>query len=145
MRGEAPRLYAIGAPTVAYAELPTSETSFLPACHAFMPSSQRRRRVSMATASALEDLAPMQRRDSMARKMTKMFKTPDTHAAFLTSSRFALDLIKVTYSRLLYDFGTMPQGEDNLLEPREHMIGIPVLPRKERGLCARACHLICRP
>ncbi|CBN75553.1 conserved unknown protein [Ectocarpus siliculosus] len=53
------------------------------------------RRVSMATASALEDLAPMQRRDSMARKMTKMFKTPDTHAAFLTSSRFALDLIKV--------------------------------------------------
>lgn len=54
-----------------------------------------RRRVSMATASALEDLAPMQRRDSMARKMTKMFKTPETHTAFLTSSRFALDLIKV--------------------------------------------------
>lgn len=49
----------------------------------------------MATASALEGLPPMQRRDSMARKMTKMFKRPDTHAAFLTSSRFALDLIKV--------------------------------------------------
>lgn len=49
----------------------------------------------MATASALEDLAPMQRRDSMARKMTKMFKRPETHTAFLTSSRFALDLIKV--------------------------------------------------
>lgn len=49
----------------------------------------------MATASALEDLAPIQRRDSMAKKMTKMFKTPETHTAFLTSSRFALDLIKV--------------------------------------------------
>lgn len=49
----------------------------------------------MATASALEGLAPMQRRDSMARKMTKMFKSPDAHASYLTSSRFALDLIKV--------------------------------------------------
>ncbi len=58
-------------------------------------SSRFRRRVSMATASALEGLPPMQRADSMAKKMTKMFKKPDAHAAFLTSSRFALDLIKV--------------------------------------------------
>eukprot|EP00752_Nemacystus_decipiens_P018215 g16344.t1 len=48
----------------------------------------------MATASALEGLPPMQRKDSMARKMTKMFKRPDAHAAFLTSPRFAHDLIK---------------------------------------------------
>lgn len=54
-----------------------------------------RRRVSMATASALEGLGPMQRRDSKVGMMIKMFKSPDTHASFLTSSRFAHDLIAV--------------------------------------------------
>lgn len=68
---------------------------FCNVAHHPFPWRCRRRRVSMATASALEGLPPMQRRDSMARKMTKMFKRPDAHADFLTSSRFALDLIKV--------------------------------------------------
>lgn len=54
-----------------------------------------RRTVSMATASALEGLGPMQRKDSMSVKMIKMFKRPDTHSSYLTSSRFALDIIKV--------------------------------------------------
>ena len=49
----------------------------------------------MATASALEGLGPMQRRDSKVGTMIKMFKSPDTHAKFLTSSRFAHDLIAV--------------------------------------------------
>lgn len=49
----------------------------------------------MATASALEGLGPMQRRDSKVGLMIKMFKSPDTHASFLTSSRFAHDLISV--------------------------------------------------
>lgn len=63
----------------------------------------------MATASALEGLPPMQRADSMAKKMTKMFKKPDAHAAFLTSSRFALDLIKVGGARKTHGLPPYPQ------------------------------------
>lgn len=49
----------------------------------------------MATASALESLGPLRRRDSMAVKMVEMFKRPDAHAAYLTASSFARDIIKV--------------------------------------------------
>ncbi|CAM9963654.1 unnamed protein product [Ascophyllum nodosum] len=53
------------------------------------------RRVSMSTASALDGLGPMRRKDSMAAQMMVMFKKPNTHTAFLTSSQFAHDLIQV--------------------------------------------------
>lgn len=58
----------------------------------------------MATASALEGLGPMQRKDSMAGKMIKMFKKPEEHTDFLTSSRFAHDLIKVRRRSSLASF-----------------------------------------
>ena len=49
----------------------------------------------MSTASALDGLGPMRRKDSMAAQMMVMFKKPNTHTAFLTSSQFAHDLIQV--------------------------------------------------
>ena len=64
----------------------------------------------MATASALEGLGPMQRRDSKVGTMIKMFKSPDTHAQFLTSSRFAHDLIEVglRHAQILTSSGFAP-------------------------------------
>lgn len=49
----------------------------------------------MATASALEELGPLKRRDSMVATMTAMFERPGTHSSYLISSRFAMDIIKV--------------------------------------------------
>lgn len=64
--------------------------------HTLQYALNARRSVSMATASALESLGPMKKKDSMVFKMDKMFKTPGRHTSYLTSSRFALDLVKVT-------------------------------------------------
>lgn len=66
-----------------------------PLCLPYLYVVGTRRRVSMATASALEGLGPMERRDSKVGMMIKMFKSPDTHAPYLTASRFAHDLITV--------------------------------------------------
>ncbi|CAM9183256.1 unnamed protein product, partial [Choristocarpus tenellus] len=53
------------------------------------------RRVSVATASALQSLAPLQRCDSVSVKMIEMFKRPEVHANYLTSAQFARDVIKI--------------------------------------------------
>lgn len=72
-----------------------ADTTNPPLCQPYLYVTGVRRRVSMATASALEGLGPMERRDSKVGMMIKMFKSPDTHAPYLTASRFAHDLITV--------------------------------------------------
>lgn len=67
-----------------------------------------RRSVSKATASALEFMGQMKRRDSMALKMVNMFKSPDAHASYLTTSTFALDIIKASRGvNATHSFGSL--------------------------------------
>lgn len=79
----------------------------------------------MATASALHGLGSMPRSDSVASKMIKMFKRPDTHAAFLTSSRFALDLIRVR-DRSRYRREIWNEGREGKHFSRTDVVGCSV-------------------
>ncbi|CAM9106884.1 unnamed protein product [Phaeothamnion confervicola] len=53
------------------------------------------RTASVATAAALRGMGPSKKKDELAQKMIAMFRNPKEHADFLTSARFAKDLIKL--------------------------------------------------
>ncbi|CAM9583356.1 unnamed protein product, partial [Laminaria digitata] len=53
------------------------------------------RKASVATATALRGLGSAKKGDDTAQKMLSMFKSPKEHADYLTSQRFAKDLMRL--------------------------------------------------
>ncbi|CAM9309797.1 unnamed protein product [Chrysoparadoxa australica] len=53
------------------------------------------RSASMATATALQGLGPSKKKDELAQKMISMFRNPKEHADYLTSQRFAKDVLRL--------------------------------------------------
>lgn len=53
------------------------------------------RTASMATATALSSLQPGRKHDEMAQRVIRMFKTPKEHATYLTSVKFARDMLRL--------------------------------------------------
>ncbi|CAN0311922.1 unnamed protein product, partial [Ectocarpus fasciculatus] len=49
----------------------------------------------MATATALSSLQPGRKHDEMAQRVIRMFKTPKEHATYLTSVKFARDMLRL--------------------------------------------------
>eukprot|EP00752_Nemacystus_decipiens_P018179 g16309.t1 len=59
------------------------------------PGGHMGRTASMATATALSSLQPGRKHDEMAQRVIRMFKTPKEHATYLTSVKFARDMLRL--------------------------------------------------
>ncbi|CBN75573.1 conserved unknown protein [Ectocarpus siliculosus] len=59
------------------------------------PGGHMGRTASMATATALSSLQPGRKHDEMAQRVIRMFKTPKDHATYLTSVKFARDMLRL--------------------------------------------------
>ncbi|CAM9268465.1 unnamed protein product [Pylaiella littoralis] len=59
------------------------------------PGGHMGRTASMATATALSSLQPRRKHDEMAQRVIRMFKTPKEHATYLTSVKFARDMLRL--------------------------------------------------